>query len=169
MRVVWRPGAEWECANRPLASEGIELPQRRVNAKGKYSTSFRFKVWLKTLGRCFYCGRELNLAVANRYDSFTIDRIIPGAEGGRYTLDNSVPACRSCNGYKDDLSFQTFLFIAGRPWSHRKALPRRGTVAQRIEQELSKLKVLGSSPSGPATYFAAKRSPPHQNRKRVSE
>ncbi len=29
--------------------------------------------------------------------SLTVDRILPGCQGGRYTRDNIRPACRTCN------------------------------------------------------------------------
>jgi len=29
--------------------------------------------------------------------SVTMDRVVPGCEGGTYQLDNLVPACRNCN------------------------------------------------------------------------
>jgi len=41
---------------------------------------------------CAYCG-----AVG---DSLQRDCVIPISRGGRYTLDNVVPACRSCNTSK---------------------------------------------------------------------
>lgn len=31
------------------------------------------------------------------YDTMEVDRIIPGAFGGRYTRDNIRPTCRPCN------------------------------------------------------------------------
>lgn len=31
------------------------------------------------------------------YDTLTVDRIKPGARGGRYTRDNIQPACEPCN------------------------------------------------------------------------
>lgn len=41
--------------------------------------------------RCFRCGRLCD------WDSVEIDRIKPGAEGGRYTKSNIRPVCGCCN------------------------------------------------------------------------
>jgi 5-methylcytosine-specific restriction endonuclease McrA len=40
---------------------------------------------------CVFCGAMLS------NESMTLDRIIPGAKGGRYTRDNVQPACAPCN------------------------------------------------------------------------
>jgi hypothetical protein len=60
--------------------------------------------------RCYRCGSVLYLdgerallEVPTTEDgvtyhhSISIDRIIPGSEGGKYTDDNIRPACLSCN------------------------------------------------------------------------
>jgi len=41
--------------------------------------------------RCWRCGKLLTLV------EMTVDRIIPGCRGGRYTRDNIRPACARCN------------------------------------------------------------------------
>lgn len=41
--------------------------------------------------RCYRCG------VVLREATLTIDRIVPGCLGGRYTRDNIRPACLRCN------------------------------------------------------------------------
>jgi hypothetical protein len=41
--------------------------------------------------RCYRCGVLLTV------DTVTIDRIIPGAQGGTYRRSNIRPACGSCN------------------------------------------------------------------------
>lgn len=41
--------------------------------------------------RCYRCGKLLTL------ETLTVDRIIPGAKGGRYRRDNIRPACSDCN------------------------------------------------------------------------
>lgn len=51
--------------------------------------------WQSDLGpgicRCYRCGIGLTV------DTVTVDRVIPGCRGGRYTRDNIRPACASCN------------------------------------------------------------------------
>ena len=41
--------------------------------------------------RCYRCGKLLTL------ETLTVDRIIPGCEGGRYVRTNIRPACSDCN------------------------------------------------------------------------
>lgn len=48
-------------------------------------------------GRCAYCGKELPLEM---------DHLIPTTRGGRATVDNIVPACRSCNSSKGAKPFR---------------------------------------------------------------
>jgi hypothetical protein len=40
---------------------------------------------------CHFCGDRLT------FDTVTVDRIIPGCEGGGYVRGNIRPACGSCN------------------------------------------------------------------------
>ncbi|MBB4689798.1 HNH endonuclease [Amycolatopsis jiangsuensis] len=40
---------------------------------------------------CYRCGAELT------NETITVDRIVPGRDGGRYTRDNIRPACGMCN------------------------------------------------------------------------
>lgn len=46
---------------------------------------------------CFDCGKALT------YQTLTVDRIVPGAAGGRYTRDNIRPACfkRNVSAWQD--------------------------------------------------------------------
>jgi 5-methylcytosine-specific restriction endonuclease McrA len=46
---------------------------------------------------CHFCGVDLTDA------TITVDRIIPGCEGGRYTRDNIRPACGPCNSEDGNL------------------------------------------------------------------
>ena len=41
--------------------------------------------------RCYRCGRVLTV------ETVTVDRITPGARGGRYVRNNIRPACAGCN------------------------------------------------------------------------
>jgi 5-methylcytosine-specific restriction endonuclease McrA len=41
--------------------------------------------------RCFRCGELLDTTTV------TVDRIIPGCQGGTYRRDNIRPACGGCN------------------------------------------------------------------------
>jgi len=50
---------------------------------------------------CAYCG--------NRSDQLQRDCMLPISRGGRYTLSNVVPACRSCNASKCNAEVTTWL------------------------------------------------------------
>lgn len=41
--------------------------------------------------RCYRCGEVLY------YETLTVDRIVPGALGGKYVRTNIRPACSRCN------------------------------------------------------------------------
>lgn len=81
----------------------------RVNGdcRGKAQDRRRRKQWLlDTFGDgetapCVHCQGTLD------FDSLTVDRIIPGAEGGRYTRDNIQPACLGCNVARSDNPYWT--------------------------------------------------------------
>lgn len=60
-------------------------------------------------GGCSYCG-----AVDATLQK---DCVLPISRGGRYTLDNVVPACRSCNASKCNEEVTT--------WMRRKRLDER--------------------------------------------
>jgi 5-methylcytosine-specific restriction endonuclease McrA len=60
-------------------------------------------------GGCAYCGTAEG--------PFQRDCVLPISRGGRYTLDNVVPACRSCNASKCNQEVTT--------WMRRKRLDER--------------------------------------------
>ena len=68
-------------------------------------------------GRCAYCGAE----------STTLQRdcVLALSRGGRYTLDNIVPACRSCNTSKCNEEVTT--------WMRRKRLDERSFLLRHLE------------------------------------
>lgn len=61
-------------------------------------------------GGCAYCGAERK----GHGDVLQKDTMLPISRGGRYTLTNVVPACRSCNASKGNLELTT--------WMRRKKL-----------------------------------------------
>jgi 5-methylcytosine-specific restriction endonuclease McrA len=65
---------------------------RRVAASGSDLTDAQWHRILDAWARCAYCGAD---GVALQRDC-----VLPISRGGRYTLDNVVPACRSCNASK---------------------------------------------------------------------
>jgi Restriction endonuclease len=65
---------------------------RRVAASGSDLTDAEWFRILDAWARCAYCGAD-GIALQK-------DCVLPISRGGRYTLDNVVPACRSCNASK---------------------------------------------------------------------
>ncbi|GAA2009169.1 HNH endonuclease [Microbacterium ulmi] len=65
---------------------------RRVAASGSDLTDAEWFAILDAWARCAYCG--------TRGVALQRDCVLPISRGGRYTLDNVVPACRSCNASK---------------------------------------------------------------------
>ena len=73
---------------------------------------------LKALwGGCAYCG--------DTSGALQRDCVLPISRGGRYTLDNVVPACRSCNTSKCNTE------VTG--WLRRKRLDERAFLARHVE------------------------------------
>lgn len=68
-------------------------------------------------GGCAYCGATS--------EPLQRDCVLPISRGGRYTLDNVVPACRSCNTSKCNAE------VTG--WLRRKRLDERGFLARHVE------------------------------------
>jgi 5-methylcytosine-specific restriction endonuclease McrA len=68
-------------------------------------------------GHCAYCGANDT--------SFQKDCVLPISRGGRYTLGNVVPACRSCNASKCNAE------VTG--WLRRKRLDERGFLLRHAE------------------------------------
>ncbi|WP_061963335.1 HNH endonuclease [Demequina aurantiaca] len=68
---------------------------RRVAAADNDLTPAQWAQILDAWGGCAYCGAgPTDDAVLQR------DCVLPISRGGRYTVDNVVPACRSCNASK---------------------------------------------------------------------
>jgi 5-methylcytosine-specific restriction endonuclease McrA len=65
---------------------------KRVAASGSDLTDAEWHSILDAWQRCAYCGAD---GVALQKDC-----VMPISRGGRYTLENVVPACRSCNASK---------------------------------------------------------------------
>lgn len=57
---------------------------------------------LKGNDRCYYCGEKVNPS------KITLDHVYPQALGGPSIPQNMVPACRNCNGKKEDMTPDQF-------------------------------------------------------------
>lgn len=76
-----------------------------MNQRRKLTKDERMAVYEKTNGHCAYCGCELE------YKDMQVDHVIPingWSEQGEDTLDNMLPACRSCNHYKSRSTLEGF-------------------------------------------------------------
>jgi len=69
--------------------------KRRVDAADNDLTPAQWEAILEAWGGCAYCGAPASAAA-----SLQRDCVLPISRGGRYTLENVVPACRSCNASK---------------------------------------------------------------------
>lgn len=76
------------------------LEQRRKAKKKKLPHNFTEQDWQYTKeyfnNKCAYCGSNGEL---------TQEHFIPLSKGGEYTINNIIPACRSCNCSKKDRDF----------------------------------------------------------------
>lgn len=83
---------------------------RRVARADNDLTDAEWQSLVEAWGGCAYCG------ASDR--ALQRDCVLPISRGGRYTLDNVVPACRSCNASKCNSE------VTG--WMRRKRLDERG-------------------------------------------
>ncbi|MGW6128465.1 HNH endonuclease [Cellulomonas sp. NPDC055163] len=70
-------------------------------------------------GGCAYCGAPAGV------DPLQRDCVLPISRGGRYTWDNVVPACRSCNASKCNTEVTA--------WLRRKRLDERQFLLRHAE------------------------------------
>lgn len=75
----------------------------------------RMVIYNKCNGHCAYCGCELE------FKAMQADHVEAFINGGSDTIDNMLPACRSCNHYKSSMDIETF----------RKCLERMPAVLER--------------------------------------
>ncbi|MGE4484582.1 MAG: HNH endonuclease [Oscillospiraceae bacterium] len=76
----------------------------------KLSKSNRQTIYDKCGGHCAYCGREITMG------EMQADHFIPMELSEAYaaigqdldTIENMLPACRSCNNYKSSLTLEKF-------------------------------------------------------------
>ena len=68
-------------------------------------------------GGCAYCGKTDN--------ALQKDCVLPISRGGRYTLANVVPACRSCNASKSNEEVTH--------WMRRKKIDERAFLVRQYE------------------------------------
>jgi 5-methylcytosine-specific restriction endonuclease McrA len=90
---------------------------RRVAAADNDLTLDEWEALLEAWGACAYCGAD---GVGLQKDC-----VQPISRGGRYTFENVVPACRSCNASKSNDE------VTG--WLRRKRLDERAFLLRHVE------------------------------------
>ncbi|MCB1270644.1 MAG: HNH endonuclease [Microthrixaceae bacterium] len=97
--------------------------RRRMQNKDHDLTDQQWAGLVHAWDGCAYCGSDDG--------PLQKDCVLPISRGGRYTLDNVVPACRSCNASKcnDEVT----------AWMRRKRLDERAFLLRHVEirRELS--------------------------------
>lgn len=74
----------------------------------RLSLAEREAVYNKMSGRCAYCGKPI------AFGAMQVDHVVPLRKGGEDTLENMLPACRSCNHYKSTLTVEQFRVAVAR-------------------------------------------------------
>lgn len=79
----------------------MDASEAHVRREKERARELRKSRWWQTLitkAACYYCGKKLEKAAV------TMDHIVPLAQGGTSTPGNIVPACKTCNTRKRDLT-----------------------------------------------------------------
>lgn len=82
-----------------LRAKGNAYRARARDAKGQFTSAEWFALVQSYEGKCAYCGVVAPLEVDHR---------VPLSRGGTNSIDNVLPACRSCNGAKHRLTEAEF-------------------------------------------------------------
>lgn len=90
---------------------------RRVAAADNDLTPDEWLALVEAWGACAYCG--------GIDGPLQKDCVLPISRGGRYTFENVVPACRSCNASKSNDE------VTG--WLRRKRLDERAFLLRHVE------------------------------------
>ncbi|MET0446920.1 MAG: HNH endonuclease [Aeromicrobium sp.] len=91
--------------------------KRRMSLVDHDLTDGQWAALMDAWGGCAYCGGD-GAALQK-------DCMLPISRGGRYTLSNVVPACRSCNASKCNLEVTT--------WMRRKKLDESRFLLRQVE------------------------------------
>jgi 5-methylcytosine-specific restriction endonuclease McrA len=100
--------------------------KRRLRSRTHDLTDAQWKALVAAWGGCAYCG--------DAEQSLEKDCMLPIANGGRYTLSNVVPACRSCNASKWNIEVTTWL--RRKHLDEATFLTRQREIFTRLESEL---------------------------------
>ena len=104
-------------ASRTVSARHSRKRKRRMERVEHDLTPVQWAALQDVWGGCAYCG--VTGGPLQR------DCVLPISRGGRYTLDNIAPACRSCNASKCNDE------VTG--WLRRKRLDERAFLARHVE------------------------------------
>jgi 5-methylcytosine-specific restriction endonuclease McrA len=102
--------------SRSRAARAALRRRRRIAGRDHDLTPADWTALQRAWAGCAYCGAV---------DALQRDCVLPVSRGGRYTLDNVVPACRSCNTSKCNAEVTT--------WMRRKRLDERRFLVRHAE------------------------------------
>lgn len=103
-----------------MPSRAVTYSRRRRKRMAKVVNDLTAAEWAAlqdAWGGCAYCGTQDG--------PLQKDCLLPISRGGRYTLTNVVPACRSCNASKCNTEVTT--------WLRRKKLDERAFLVRHAE------------------------------------
>ena len=94
----------------------------------KYSDERLWRIFEKTDGYCYHCGKKLawsNYGNTDGRAGWEVDHSVPKSKGGTYHLNNLVPSCIPCNRDKGNLSSKQYRAIVDNdsPKSEDNPLP----------------------------------------------
>ncbi|MCE1179230.1 MAG: HNH endonuclease [Micrococcales bacterium] len=108
-------------ASRRRAATYARRRQRRMARVTHDLTPQQWRALVEAWAGCAYCGKDDG--------ALQKDCMLPISRGGRYTLTNVVPACRSCNASKCNSELTT--------WMRRKRLDERAFLTRLGEISLA--------------------------------
>ncbi|TIC81707.1 HNH endonuclease [Nocardioides sp. GY 10127] len=108
----------------PSRTRSARYSRRRAKRKAQVVNDLTAAEWTalrEAWGGCAYCGGADDGALQK-------DCMLPISRGGRYTVENVVPACRSCNASKCNLELTVWMRRKKRDerefWTRQVAITR---------------------------------------------
>jgi 5-methylcytosine-specific restriction endonuclease McrA len=122
--LLWLPYCKSMANPRSRQVRAAKKRKRRMHAADNDLTPEQWAEIELAWGTCAYCGQTS--------EALSRDCIQPISRGGRYTLDNVVPACKSCNSSKSNSEVTL--------WMRRKKLDEKKFLVRHyeIQQVLAK-------------------------------
>ena len=120
MSKIYSP-AEWQAIRPQIERENYQWRAKKEGEWiGSQRQALRIVLGVKWRWRCAYCACPVNSdcpEVAREYfpeiRDWTDDHIVPKCHGGRYTANNIVPSCKSCNSKRGHAPVRAYLASRG--------------------------------------------------------